>query len=127
MIRYALKCPGDHHFESWFRSAEDFESLVAEGKLSCPECGSPRIGKAMMAPGIAHSEAEHPLARMRRKIESEADYVGHDFPAEARAIHEGTSPGRQIWGEARPREALNLLRDGIPVAPLPFRPRSKSN
>lgn len=130
MIRYALRCPDDHRFESWFRSAEDFDALNARGTVTCPECGSARIEKAMMAPSVAPpspAAVEHPLARMRRKIETEADYVGRDFPAEARAIHDGSAPDRPIWGEARPRDALGLLRDGITVAPLPILPRSKTN
>jgi hypothetical protein len=36
-------------------------------------------------------------------------------------------PERAIHGEARPDEARRLLEDGIPVAPLPFRPTSKTN
>jgi hypothetical protein len=128
LIRYALRCPEDHRFESWFRSSVDFDKLMCCGKLTCPECGSPRIGKALMAPSVsAAEEPVHPLARLRRRIDSEADYVGRDFPSEARAIHAGTSPDRPIWGEARAGEALQLLRDGIFVAPLPILPRSKVN
>ena len=40
-------------------------------------------------------------------------------------MHEGTRPERAIHGEARIDEARKLLEDGIPVAPLPFRPRSR--
>ncbi|HAW47084.1 MAG TPA: DUF1178 domain-containing protein, partial [Roseovarius sp.] len=32
-----------------------------------------------------------------------------------------------IYGEARPEEARRLIEDGIPVAPLPFSPRRKTN
>jgi hypothetical protein len=50
-----------------------------------------------------------------------------NFAAEARAIHAGDAPERSIWGEARIDEARGLIEDGIPVAPLPFRPKSRSN
>jgi hypothetical protein len=50
-----------------------------------------------------------------------------NFAAEARAIHEGTAPERSIYGEARGDEAKKLIEDGIPVAPLPFIPKSKTN
>ncbi len=53
MIRYTLKCSEDHQFESWFRSAEAFETLRAGGQLSCPVCGSANVHKAMMAPRVS--------------------------------------------------------------------------
>ena len=53
--------------------------------------------------------------------------VGRNFATEARRIHEGLAPDRAIRGEARLDEARKLLEDGIPVAPLPFIPRSKAN
>lgn len=52
MIRYSLKCINDHHFESWFRAAEAFESLRTAGHLSCPECGTTEVEKALMAPRV---------------------------------------------------------------------------
>lgn len=130
MIRYALRCQKAHAFDSWFRSAGAFDSLRAAGQLSCPECGATEVEKALMAPGVAtrdEGKAEHPLARLRREIESKADYVGNRFAAEARAIHDGDAPDRPIWGEARPAEARALIEDGIPAAPLPFLPKSKAN
>ena len=66
-----------------------------------------------------------PLEKLRRHVETTSDYVGMSFAAEARAMHEGTRPERAIHGEARIDEARKLLEDGIPVAPLPFRPRSR--
>jgi hypothetical protein len=82
-----------------------------------------------MAPRIAQASpaAEHPLARLRRKIEAESDYVGPSFANEARAMHEGESPRRSIWGEARADEAKALIEEGIPIAPLPFVPKRKAN
>ncbi|HIC67142.1 MAG TPA: DUF1178 domain-containing protein, partial [Paracoccus sp.] len=32
-----------------------------------------------------------------------------------------------IHGEARPDDAKKLIEDGVPIAPLPFLPRQKSN
>ena len=49
------------------------------------------------------------------------------FAREARAMHLGDAPERAIYGEAKPDEAKALIEDGIPVAPLPFRPGRKSN
>jgi hypothetical protein len=88
-----------------------------------------------MAPSVAtrddltrpRTPQEAMLAAMRRHVEENSDYVGLSFAAEARAIHEGRSPERNIWGEAKPDEAKALIEDGIPVAPLPFLPKRSAN
>jgi len=144
MIRYMLRCDGEHSFESWFASADAFDRLNTEGRLSCAVCGSIRVEKSLMAPAVAvardgtgaardgvlgapASEVETALLALRREIEANSDYVGLNFAAEARAMHEGERPERQIHGEARLDEARALLQDGVPVAPLPFLPRRKTN
>ena len=138
MVRYSLSCADGHHFESWFQSAKAFDDLAARGLVTCAECGSPHVAKALMAPSVATSRPEAPLstprspreamlARIRRHVEENSDYVGLSFAAEARAIHEGTAPERNIWGEAKPEEAKALLEEGIPIAPLPFVPKRSAN
>ncbi len=142
MIRYALKCPKGHRFESWFQSADAYEALAAAGHVACPECGATGVEKSLMTPDVrpARSAAapaeETPdpdeerakaLAELKRKVESESDYVGDAFVREARAIHEGAAPDRPIYGEAKAREVIELIEDDIPVAPLPFTPTRKTN
>ena len=73
------------------------------------------------------SPAEQALAKLKAHVEANSDYVGMEFASEARAIHEGDAPERSIYGEAKPDEARKLIEDGVPVAPLPFRPGRKSN
>lgn len=142
MIRYALKCPDGHGFESWFKSVSAFDSLAAQGHVSCPVCGSTGIEKSLMAPAVAARDADVPaprplsapanpmeeaLAALRRQVEENSEYVGLNFAAEARRIHVGEAPERAIYGEARPDEAKKLVEDGVPVAPLPFLPARKTN
>ncbi len=145
MIRYALACGDGHDFESWFSSAESFDSLLTAGHVSCPDCGSSDVQKSLMAPGVRPSrkvaaapQAERPLSTprneveaaieaLRQKVESESHYVGKDFATEARAMHEGEVPMRSIYGEAKLDDAKKLVEDGVPVAPLPFTPRSRAN
>lgn len=139
MIRYQLRCDKGHEFEGWFRSAEAFDAQAAEGRVTCGFCGSASVEKALMAPAVpkrgkAPESRESPetgmieaIARLRAHIEANSDYVGDSFVTEARAMHEGDSPARAIHGEAHPDEARALIEDGIPVAPLPFRPRQKAN
>jgi hypothetical protein len=136
MVRYSLSCADGHHFESWFQSAKAFDDLAARGLLACAECGSPKVEKVLMAPSVSTSrqdlttpqdKREALLAAMRRHVEENSDYVGMSFAAEARKIHAGESPERNIWGEAKPDEAKALLEEGIPVAPLPFIPKRSAN
>ena len=132
MIRYALSCDNDHRFESWFQSADAYDTLHRAGHLACAVCGSSGVSKAIMAPAVSTSEIavrapKTPLEQLRAKVEAESDYVGLQFAAEARAIHDGTAPERAIYGEARADEARKLLEDGIPVMPLPFIPTKRTN
>lgn len=140
MIRYTLSCGEGHRFDSWFQSAEAHDRLAASGMVACAVCGSTKVEKALMAPAVQHAGdpgqgpltapatlAEQALAALRQRLESDSDYVGLSFAAEARAMHEGRAKERSIWGEARPDEARALLEDGVPVAPLPFLPKSRAN
>lgn len=134
MIRFSLRCSQAHDFESWFQSAAAFEMLKAEGHLACPDCGTSAVEKSIMAPSVAtgaklaeRDARAEAVSKLRAEVEATSDYVGLSFAAEARAIHNGDAPERAIYGEARRDEAIGLLKDGIPVLPLPFRPRSKSN
>jgi len=139
MIRYSLKCQDDdHRFESWFQSADAYEALKAAGHVACPDCGSTTVEKAMMAPEVAparkkasltkpRDEREKRLAELKKKIETESDYVGGKFADEARAMHDGEIPHRPIYGEAKTDDAVKLIEDGVPVAPLPFTPKTKTN
>jgi hypothetical protein len=138
MIRYDLHCPSDHGFESWFQSASAYDALRAAGQLACPVCGSSDITKVLMAPMVRTSTGaekqvtpgtpeQQALAALRKQVEENSEYVGMNFVTEARRIHDGDAPERAIYGEAKPDEARRLIEDGVPVAPLPFRPVRKSN
>ena len=131
MIRYTLKCEGGHTFDSWFRDSNAYDTLAAAGQVACVVCGSTDVEKAVMAPSVRaegpatelskpRSPAEHALAKLRDHLEKNSDYVGQDFAAEARRIHDGEADARSIWGEARLDDARALHEDGIPVAPLPW-------
>lgn len=141
MIRYDLTCREGHTFDSWFQSAEAFDALQAAGHLSCAICGATGVEKRMMAPAVRParkagekpklkepaSDLEAAMAEMRRQIEENSDYVGMNFAAEARRMHDGEIDERAIYGEAKAEDARALLEDGIPVAPLPFLPKRQAN
>lgn len=58
MIRYALTCDKGHGFESWFPDAASFDAQVKRRLVSCPDCGSVKVQKAIMAPNIARKDRE---------------------------------------------------------------------
>ncbi|WP_209426366.1 DUF1178 family protein [Pararhodobacter sp. SW119] len=148
MIRYALRCDQGHDFESWFASAAAYDGLKAQGHVACAVCGSGSVEKALMAPAVSpaatpptpRAAAKPPalpappdaalaakIAALRKHIEASSDYVGLNFAAQARAMHLGDAPERPIHGEAKIDEARALIDEGVPVAPLPFLPRNRTN
>lgn len=146
MIRYALSCAAHHDFESWFQSSAAYDRLAGSDRVTCPVCGSTKVHKALMAPAVvgagraaekaadapsasaaSPTEIERALAALRQHVEENSDYVGLNFAAEARRIHAGEAPERSIYGETQADEARKLIEDGVPVAPLPFVPRRKTN
>jgi len=53
MIRYALICERGHQFESWFQDSSAFDKQVRRGLVSCPQCSSAKVQKAIMAPRLS--------------------------------------------------------------------------
>jgi hypothetical protein len=56
MIRYALVCAKDHHFESWFANSAAYDKQVKRALVSCPLCGDTKVEKAIMAPRLAGAD-----------------------------------------------------------------------
>jgi hypothetical protein len=142
MIRYALTCAADHDFEGWFAASTDFDDQCVRGLIECPTCGSRDVRKQIMSPSVAGAKKRmdpalapgakqammmEAMARVRAHVEDTFDYVGDAFAKEARAIHEGKSEDRGIYGEATPAEVKGLVEDGVPVAPLPPEAPKKSD
>jgi hypothetical protein len=125
MIRYALICENEDAFEGWFASSAAFDEQSVSGQIPCPVCGATAVRKAPMAPAIVSPKKKDAAARakalaaMRRHLAEEVDYVGDRFAEEARAIHDGDADARPIWGQSTVKDAIALLEDGVPVAPLP--------
>lgn len=142
MIRYALVCDREHEFDGWFASSDGFDAQVAAGEVLCPHCGSPNVTKALMAPNIAKGMARAGEAQpqaafaekmsmmmlaLKKHVEENCDYVGDAFAEEARRIHYGETEHRDIYGEATPDEARELIEEGVEVAPLPVVPPRNAN
>ena len=149
MIQYSLKCCDGHQFDSWFQSAAAFDKLQNANMVTCVMCGVSEVKKVLMAPAVRPARKNLPAAQiatptpgplstpsgpeeqriadLRKKVESNSAYVGSDFAKQARAMHDGDAPKKAIYGEAKLDDARKLLKDGVPVLPLPFRPTRKDN
>ncbi len=57
MIRYALVCDQHHEFESWFANSAAYDKQAKHGIVTCPQCGSAKVEKALMAPRLARAES----------------------------------------------------------------------
>ena len=141
MIVFDLACAHGHVFEAWFGTSDDYEDQRRRRLVSCPICGVAEVDKAVMAPNVsakgnsgslavpmrggtlAPPEMKtmlKALAKAQAKMLEGSEHVGPRFAAEARAIHDGDAPERQIHGQATREEAKALIEDGVPVAPLPL-------
>jgi hypothetical protein len=130
MIAYSLKCDKGHFFDGWFASSTAYDDQAAAGLVACPECASTKVEKAPMAPAVAgtkrttlaaeeRKKVRQFVAGMKKYIKENADYVGKDFPEEARKIHYGETDERHIYGEASLEEAKELIEEGVEIAALP--------
>jgi hypothetical protein len=59
------------------------------------------------------------MTGLRKHVMETAENVGGNFPEEARKIHYGEIEERPIYGEASVKDAMELLEEGVNVAPLP--------
>jgi hypothetical protein len=103
MIRYALICDQGHDFESWFQDSAAYEKQAKRGLVTCPQCGSAKVEKAIMAPRLA-ATAKKRLA----PVEAPASV------AEAPATPEAPAPVAMISPQEQEfRAKLKELRDHL--------------
>lgn len=60
------------------------------------------------------------MAIMQAKALEQSNWVGDRFAEESRGMHYGEAEPQAIHGQATIKEAMELLEEGIEVAPLPF-------
>ena len=152
MIVFDLLCAGEHRFEGWFSSAEDFAAQCKRSLVQCPTCGSAEVRripsaarfnlgaqppKAPVGKAPERTEAmegKDPFAiaqmlysRMLDELLTKSEDVGKEFPAEARRIFYSEADARPIRGQATDEEHQELADEGIPVFRLPVPPGDKLN
>jgi len=101
MIRYALACDKGHAFESWFADSAAYDKQAKRGLVTCPQCGSAKVEKAIMAPRLATAR--------KRKAPIEAPAV-----PEAPAAAPAAAPVAMVSPQEREfRTKLKELRDHL--------------
>lgn len=143
MIVFDLQCqPHGHRFEGWFASSDDYASQAGRGLVTCPQCGSSAVDKAVMAPAVGRKgnqvsarpvssepvaggampaearELMAKLAALQAEVLKQSRWVGTDFADTSRAIHYGERDAEPIHGQATAEEARDLLEEGVAVMPL---------
>lgn len=102
MIRFALRCQKGHEFEAWFRNGDTYERQAKRGEVRCPDCGSPKVVKAIMAPSIAKGGRAAPVEAPAGQAPAPAPTAPAPAP-EAGEVH--------VAGKLR--EALREMRQFI--------------
>ena len=131
MIKYNLKCKNKHEFESWFSDSKEFEKLLKKKLIECLFCKSKSVKKSIMSPRISHTKKidfpykeikrmKKDLAKLRKFVEKNFEYVGQNFPREVRKIYYDKKRNKNIYGITTPKEAQELKEEGIDVASIPW-------
>ncbi len=100
MIRYSLICDKQHAFESWFQDSAAFDKQVKRRLVTCPQCHSAKVEKAIMAPRITTSKKRSTAAVERAECRCRRS-------RHARAGGDGVAAGAGI------RAKLKELRDHL--------------
>jgi hypothetical protein len=106
----------------------------AERDLAPVESPEPAVPVAVEKPGqnqvAMMSPQEHEfrqkLKELREHVTKNADYVGPQFPEQARKMHYGELEHRSIYGEASAEEVKDLSEEGIEFHALPILPDDRN-
>jgi hypothetical protein len=111
MIRFALRCNAGHEFEGWFRNGDTYNRQAKRGEVRCPDCGSAKVSKAIMAPAIAkggrRAPTEVPAPAAAAPV-STADATPPAQPPQPAPAPAASAPEMHISGKLR--EALVEMR-----------------
>ena len=150
MIKYSLKCievncRKEKPFDGWFQNSASFKKQIRAGFISCPYCGSLNIKKNLMSPSVKSTKEKIPkmisknvkhnelnknsnkqidmmviLRNLKKEIQKNAEFVGKNFTKEAKAIHEGKSKERAIYGQADAKDLEELKSKNIDFINVPW-------
>lgn len=125
--RGLVECPlcGDTKIEKALmapRLAGTKKSRKAASETAVANVPAPHVPAAFGTdPATAKlAELHKELGKMREHVEKNYENVGMEFAEEARAMHYGEKPHKDIYGDTTADEAQALLEEGVPVARVPW-------
>ena len=138
MIVFNLLCiECDYSFEGWFDNTLAFNKQKKNKLISCPNCESLNIKKALVAPNLGKKSNSKTfknqktlasnIKKIKKIVEENFDYVGDKFTDEAKKIKYGETNDRPIYGEATIDQAKELIEEEIKITTLPFQSSKKNN
>ena len=103
------------------------DSLLPTGPCA-GDCSQPEAGVDLSEEKVYElvREVAGKVVELRSHIETECDYVGEEFPEEARKIHYGEAEERGIYGEATETQVEELVEEGIEFFRIPWAHRRDS-
>ena len=134
MIVYKLKCSFGHESEGWFKDIKSFEKQKKLELVTCPVCGNNDISKIPTSTRSIKSKegketnakSQPPnigyalLKKMMNRVKKNFENVGEKFPEEARKIHYGETPAKNIYGTTTEVEEKKLKEEGIEFFKFPI-------
>ena len=120
MIRYALICEKGHDFESWFQDSTAFDKQAKRGLVNCPQCGSAKVEKAIMAPRLSASAKKHGVAGQARPPSVDAPAtpaspapvamisLQHEFRSKLKELRDHLTKNADNVGPKFPEEARKM-------------------
>src|SRR5689334_9449429 len=111
MIVFTLRCRDGHEFETWFRDGATYERQARRGLVTCPECGSTEVEKAVMAPRLGRSTKSDPASRESQSRETQHASQNEAAGPEAPAAPPAPATSDQPPTPAEFRRALQVLRN----------------
>ncbi len=108
MISFTLRCSNGHRFDSWFASNAAFDGLLAAGHVTCIDCGTTKVSKAMMAPAV--TTVRTPQPRTEPSPATAPDAAGDQGAGQTRApVPAAPASAAQPSAAPRPELALRAL------------------
>ncbi len=122
MIHYALICEQGHDFESWFQDSAAFDKQIKRGLVTCPHCGSAKVGKAIMAPRVSSSKkrkapveapvpataAPAPETAQEKATVAMISPQEHEFRAKLKELREHLTKNADNVGQKFPEQARKM-------------------
>jgi len=87
-----LKCAGQHVFEGWFASEDDFQSQLGHGLVQCPMCGDAAISKQLSAPRLNLGATPPAIPAVNAPAAADAATSGGASPAGRELVPTGATP-----------------------------------